>query len=229
MNSENTKNHDRRSFLKAVGVGGLSISVASGQSVAQAGDSSKTTSKKSVELVQMNLEHQVSTSNTDGLTLAEFYGDRFTQYSIQDDTLIVSSEEAENRLSFENLVVSPQNFGSKSFQSASGPISPTGGSNYLTTEMTESLSPTKAVQVETPQEFGKATVSRSVDNVLEVGYRGETTTVGPKSHEKIETSATTVPVEMKSESSGDRTFEPASVTPVLHVKNHGELDYHSKV
>lgn len=227
MNADNTTTNDRRSFLKAVGAGAASITVTSTGTLAQDGDSTETTSDKSVKLVQMNLVNEITASDG-GLTPAEIHGDRFTQYAIQDDTLIVSSEAAEQRLSFDELVVSPQNLGAESFESASGPVSPTGGSEYLTTELSKGLSPTKVVQTKTAEQFGKAKITETSDGAIEVEYRGEKTTLDPKSSGKLTTSQKKLQVEM-TDASGDTTFAPATVTPVLYVEYHGELDYHSKV
>jgi hypothetical protein len=227
MNEDNTTTNDRRSFLKTVGVGAASITVASTGTLAQATGSTESTSGKSVKLVQMNLVNEITASD-DGLTPAEIHGDRFTQYAIQNDALIVLSEEAEQRLSFDELIVSPQNLGAESFQSASDPVSLTGGSEYLTTELSKGLSPTKVVQVKTAEQFGKATITETGDGAVEVEYRGEKTTLGPKSSGQFTTSQKKLQIEMI-DSSGETTFAPATVTPVLHVEYHGELDYHSGV
>lgn len=220
--------HDRRSFLKAIGVCGTTVSVAASGGVARTAESASPPSERSVKLVLLNLVHDV-TPEDDRLRLAESHVDRFTQYAVQDGTLVVSSERAEDRLSFDGYVASPQNLGAETFKSLARPISLAGGSDYIVTEIADGLSPTKAVRLRSTWNGPTASIEHADQNVLNVEFRGLTATVRPMETATIESADHTMQVEVTNDNGGNRRFAAASVVPILHVENIGELKYHSKV
>jgi len=96
---------NRRDVLKAMGAGGASLSIAKQFESKRAQAETEYSGGKKVKLVEIQSVGRVESTDGQPIKAKEMNTDTFIEYSIQDDTLIVPTNEVASGLEFGEYVV----------------------------------------------------------------------------------------------------------------------------
>jgi hypothetical protein len=98
--------------------------------------------------------------------------DTFIEYSIQDDTLIVPTNEVASGLEFGEYVVNSLDSYTNPFRRIDEPIQAVQNSKRIATELAPDMTPVRVASMKNPPAFGSVVLNEKGGNTIEAKYRG---------------------------------------------------------
>jgi len=207
--------------------GGASLSIAKQFESKRAQAETEYSGGKKVKLVEIQSVGRVESTDGQPIKAKEMNTDTFIEYSIQDDTLIVPTNEVASGLEFGEYVVNSLDSYTNPFRRIDEPIQAVQNSKRIATELAPDMTPVRVASMKNPPAFGSVVLNEKGGNTIEAKYRGTTTEVTPGTSEKITSKLNEVLVRVPSGASDIPEFATADLSVDLIVRNHGELDYYN--